>query len=90
MTVATTQNRANYVGDGTTKNFSWPYPYRSSSDLVVILRTTATGGESIQSTPSNYTVSGVADAGTGGFSSATVVFGTAPAATQSRPVTSHA
>ena len=82
MTVATTQNRANYVGDGTTKNFSWPYPYRSSSDLVVILRTTATGGESIQSTPSNYTVSGVADAGTGGFSSATVVFGTAPAATQ--------
>lgn len=82
MTVATTANRISYTGDGTTKAFSFPYPYRTSSDLVVILRTTATGAESAQSTPSQYTVAGVTDAGTGGFSSATINFGTAPANTQ--------
>jgi hypothetical protein len=82
MTIATTQNRISYVGSPPTASFSFPYPYRAASDLVVILRTIATGAETVQTTPAQYTISGVADAGTGGFSSATITFGTAPAATQ--------
>ena len=81
MTVATTTNRASYTGDAVTTAFSFPFPYRASSDLVVILRTIATGAESVQSTPAQYSVAGVSDAGTGGFSSATINFVTAPAAT---------
>lgn len=82
MTIATTQNRISYSGNAVTTAFAFPYPYRAAGDLVVIIRTIATGAESLQATPANYSVTGVPDAGTGGFSSATINFGTAPTAAQ--------
>jgi len=82
MTVSSTTNRVSSVGNGVTTSFSFPHPYRASTDLVVIVRTIATGAESIRTTPTDYTISGVADSGTGGFSSATITFGTAPTSAQ--------
>lgn len=82
MTVATTQNRISYTGNAITTAFTFPYPFRSSSDLIVILRTIATGAESVQATPANYAITAVTDDGTGGFSSATITFVTPPPATQ--------
>lgn len=82
MTVATTQNRISYTGNAITTAFTFPYPFRSSSDLIVILRTIATGAESVQATPADYAITAVTDDGTGGFSSATITFVTPPPATQ--------
>jgi hypothetical protein len=82
MTVSSTTNRVSSTGNGATTAFSFPYPYRASTDLVVIVRTIATGAESVKSTPTDYTWSGVADSGTGGYSSATITFGTAPTSAQ--------
>jgi len=82
MTVATTQNRISYTGNAITTAFTFPYPFRSSSDLIVILRTIATGAESVQATPANYAITAITDDGTGGFSSATITFVTPPPATQ--------
>lgn len=82
MTVATTVNRISYTGNAITTAFEFPYPFRSSSDLVVILRTIATGAESVQATPADYAITAVTDDGTGGFSSATITFAAAPPATQ--------
>lgn len=82
MTVSTTANRVSYTGNGATIAFSFPYPYRIAADLVVIVRTIATGAESIKTSPTDYTLSGVTDSGTGGFSSATITFVTAPTAAQ--------
>lgn len=82
MTVSTTANRVSYTGNGSTTAFSFPYPYRIAADLVVIVRTIATGAESIKTIPTDYTLSGVTDSGTGGFSSATITFVTAPTAAQ--------
>jgi len=82
MTVSSTTNRVSSVGNGSTTAFSFPYPYRASTDLTVIVRTIATGAESVKTTPTDYTWSGVADSGTGGYSSATITFGTAPTSAQ--------
>lgn len=82
MTVSTTANRVSYTGNGATTAFSFPYPYRIAADLVVIVRTIASGAESVKATPADYTVSGVADSGTGGFSSGTITFGAAPTSAQ--------
>ncbi len=82
MTVSSTTNRVSSVGNGVTTAFSFPYPYRASTDLTVIVRTIATGAESVKSTPTDYTWSGVADSGTGGYSSATITFVTAPTSAQ--------
>ena len=82
MTVSSTTNRVSSVGNGVTTAFSFPYPYRASTDLTVIVRTIATGAESVKTTPTDYTWSGVADSGTGGYSSATITFVTAPTSAQ--------
>ncbi len=82
MTVSTTANRTSYTGNGATTAFSFPYPYRIAADLVVIVRTIASGAESVKTSPTDYTLSGVSDSGTGGFSSGTVTFVTAPTAAQ--------
>jgi hypothetical protein len=82
MTLAATSNRVSYTGNGVAVSFSFPYTYRASSDLIVIIRTIATGAESVKSISTDYTVSGVADSGTGGFSSASVIMTTAPTSAQ--------
>lgn len=82
MTVAATGNRVSYTGNGATVAFSFPYTYRATSDLIVIVRTIASGAESVKANITDYIVSGVSDSGTGGFSSATVTMVTAPTALQ--------
>ncbi len=79
MTVSSTTNRVSYSGNGSTTAFAFSHPFRLTADLVVTVRTTATGAESLKTEGSDYTVSGTADSGTGGYSSGTVTFGTAPA-----------
>lgn len=82
MTVASTTNRESYIGNGTTTAFPFPNPYRASSDLMVTLRTIATGAESLQVEGVNYTVSGTPTSDAGGFASGTVTFTVAPTAAQ--------
>lgn len=79
MTVSSVTNRVSYTGNGSTTAFAFSHPFRLTADLVVTVRTTATGAESLKTEGSDYTVSGTSDAGTGGYSSGTVTFGTAPA-----------
>ena len=78
MTVASTINRASYAGNGSTVDFAFPYPYRASSDLIVTLRTVATGAEVVQVEGVNYSVSGTPTTDSGGFASGTVTFTVAP------------
>lgn len=79
MTVGSSTNRVSYSGNGSTTAFAFAYPYRASSDLIVTVRTTATGAESLKVEGSDYTVSGTPNSDAGGFASGTVTFGTAPA-----------
>lgn len=79
MTVASETNRVSLAGNGVTTAFAFGHPYRASSDLRVIVRTDSTGAESLKTEGADYTVSGSANVGTGGFDSGTVTFGTAPA-----------
>ena len=79
MTVSSVTNRVSYTGNGSTTAFAFSHPFRLTADLVVTVRTTATGAESLKTEGSDYTVSGTSDAGTGGYSSGTVTFTTAPA-----------
>jgi hypothetical protein len=74
MTVSTSTSTANYTANGSTTTFAYPFKIFADSDLVVILRNTATGVETVQVLNSAYTVTGAgSDAG------GNVVFGTAPA-----------
>jgi hypothetical protein len=74
MTVSTSTSTANYTANGSTTTFAYPFKIFADSDLVVILRNTATGVETVQVLNSAYTVTGAgSDAG------GSVVFGTAPA-----------
>lgn len=79
MTVPATTNRTSYSGNGSTTAFAFSYPFRATSDLVVTVRTTATGAESLQTEGTHYTVTGAPTSDAGGFASGTVTFGTAPA-----------
>jgi hypothetical protein len=72
MTVATTQDRISYSGNGVTTAFSFPYVFFDGTDLTVILVSSA-GVETTQTITTEYTVSG------GSVASGTVTMVTAPA-----------
>lgn len=61
MTLATTNSRVSYNGNGVTTAFSFPYRFLQDSDLTVILVTVATGVETTQMLTTNYTVTGAGD-----------------------------
>lgn len=83
MTVADQTNKTTAAGNGTTTDFAFAHPYRDHSDLKVYLRDTTSLVETLKTEGADYSlVSAVANAGTGGFDSATVRFVTAPAAGQ--------
>lgn len=65
MSLSTTTNRINYTGNGVTTNFSFPYRFLANADLVVILRTIATGVEVTKVLNTDYTVSGANNQGGG-------------------------
>lgn len=79
MTVASATNRTSYSGNGSTTAFAFAYPFRATSDLVVTVRTTSTGAESLQTEGTHYTVTGTPTTDAGGYASGTVTFVTAPA-----------
>src|SRR6056300_75884 len=77
MTISSTNTKNSYSGDGTTVAFSYTFKILDDDDITVILRTNATGTETVQTKTTHYTVSGVGNAGGG-----TITFVSAPAATE--------
>lgn len=65
MTIASTVNRVDYTGSGTTSVFAYPFKIFESSDLEVTQTLTSTGVETTLALTTGYTVSGVGEA-TGG------------------------
>ncbi len=64
MTVSSTNNRESFAGNDVTTVFSFPNKFLKDADLVVILKTDATGVEVLQVITTNYTVLGAgADVG---------------------------
>lgn len=76
MTISTTASRISYTGNGSTDEFSFPYPLLVGDDLVIIETVIATGVETVQVITTDYTVALV-----GGGTSATVTAVTPPAST---------
>jgi hypothetical protein len=64
MTVSSSTNRVSYAGNGSTTVFPYTYKIFDQDDLTVILRA-ANGTETVQTITSQYTVSGVGNAGGG-------------------------
>jgi hypothetical protein len=64
MTVSSSINRVSYAGNGSTTVFPYTYKIFEQDDLTVILRA-ANGTETVQTITSQYTVSGVGNAGGG-------------------------
>lgn len=73
MTISTTTIKNSYSGDGSTTVFNYTFKITDQDDIEVITRTSA-GTESVKTITTDYTVSGVGDAGGG-----SVTFTTAPA-----------
>ena len=73
MTVSSTTTKNSYSGDGSTTAFSYTFKIFDEDDITVVLRNNSTGAETTQTITTNYTVSGVGNAGGG-----TVTFVTAP------------
>lgn len=81
MTVALSQNRISYAGNGSTTAFSVPFPFQLQADLVVVQVVVTTGVEDTQVLNSDYTISGSVDV-IGYYSSGgTVTMTVAPPAT---------
>lgn len=94
MTVSSTTTKNSYSGDGSNAVFAYTFKVFDEDDLTVILRTDATGTETVQTITTNYTVSGVGDAGGGNVtfvtppaSGVTVVIRRAAAITQTTDYT---
>jgi hypothetical protein len=64
MTVSSSTNRVSYAGNGSTTVFPYTYKIFDQDDLTVILRA-ANGVETTKTITSDYTVSGVGNAGGG-------------------------
>lgn len=73
MTVSSTNTRNSYSGNGTLTAFNYTFKIFDDDDITVIVRTDATGSETIKTKTTHYTVSGVGNAAGG-----TITFGTAP------------
>ena len=65
MTVSSTTKRNSYTGDGSTTTFAYSFKIFDDDDITVIVRTTATGTESVQSKTTHYSVTGVGSASGG-------------------------
>ena len=56
MTVTSTNQKVSFNGDGSTTVFAYNYKIFAQTDLLVILRVTATGTETKQFISTNYSV----------------------------------
>jgi len=77
MTVSSSTNKVSFNGDGSTTVFAYSFKIFDEDDLTVILRN-ASGGETVQTISTNYSVSGV-----GNVSGGNVTMVTAPATGES-------
>lgn len=77
MTVSSSTNKVSFNGDDSTTVFAYSFKIFDEDDLTVILRN-ASGGETVQTISTNYSVSGVGNAGGGN-----VTMVTAPATGES-------
>ena len=80
MTISTTIIKNSYSGDGSTTSFTYAFKIADQDFIEVIVKTNATGAESVRSIgtgSTNYSVTGVGEASGG-----SVVFVTAPASTE--------
>ncbi len=80
MTVSTTTIKNSASGNGSNTTFAYSFTVFASSELKVVVRTNATGAESVRAEGSgstNYSVTGVGNAAGGN-----VVFVTSPLATE--------
>jgi predicted DNA-binding WGR domain protein len=73
MTISTTTLLNSFSGNGSVVDFTYTYPINSASELLVIIKTDATGVETTKTLTSDYTVALAGDSG------GTVTMGTAPA-----------
>ena len=74
MTVSSTTTKVSYNGDNSTTVFAYTFKIFDDDDITVILRTVATGTESVQTKTTDYSVSGV-----GNTNGGNITFVTAPA-----------
>ena len=79
MTVSSTLTKNSYDGDGTTPDFTYSFKIFDDDDITVIIRTIATGTETVKTKGTHYTVSGVGNAGGG---TVTFTVGNIPVATE--------
>ena len=70
MTVNSTVNRVEYAGDGVSTAFTVGFYFLAAEDLKVILRD-ASGGETLQTNPTHYTVADAANPAGGSITMAT-------------------
>ena len=78
MTISTTTIKNSYSGDGSNLNFTYTFLLTDQDDIEVIIRS-STGTETVKTITTNYTVSGVGNAGGGTVS---FVSGQAPLSTE--------
>ena len=78
MTISTTTIKNSYTGDGSNLNFTYTFKITDQDDIEVIIRS-STGTETVKTITTNYTVSGVGNAGGGTVS---FVSGQAPLSTE--------
>ena len=65
MTVSSTNTKDSYSGNASATVFAYTFKVFDDDDISVILRTDATGGETVQTKGTHYSVSGVGSAGGG-------------------------
>jgi len=78
MTISTTTIKNSYSGDGSNLNFTYTFKITDQDDIEVIIRS-SNGTETVKTITTNYTVSGVGNAGGGTVS---FVSGQAPSSTE--------
>jgi hypothetical protein len=82
MSISATTNRVSQNGNGSTTDFSFPYPIHAAADLVVISTIIATGVQTTKTLTTHYTISGSADSLGHYPNGVTVTMLTAPASTE--------
>jgi hypothetical protein len=83
MAISSTASRVSYSGNGSTTAFSFPYYFLTQSDLIVIVRNSTTGVETIKALTTHYTISGATNSQGAYISGGTVTMLVAPAAGES-------
>lgn len=78
MTISTTTIKNSYTGDGSNLDFTYTFKITDQDDIEVIIRS-SNGTETVKTITTNYTVSGVGNAGGGTVS---FVSGQAPLSTE--------